>query len=104
MFAVIETGGKQYRVRPDQVYRFEKLPVKEGESVTFDHVLLVVDGQTTTVGAPYVTGATVLGDVLRQGRADKILVRKFKPKVRYRRLHGHRQPFTEVKITGIKTA
>lgn len=102
MFAVIETGSKQYRVTTGQKLKIEKLEAKEGDVVTFDKVLLTVDGEAMKLGTPVVSGATVTGKVLKQGRADKVIVFKYHSKVRRRKKNGHRQPFTEVEITGIK--
>ncbi len=99
--AIIETGGKQYRVTEGDVIFVEKLAVEEGEAVTFDKVLAVVDGETSTFGAPYVEGATVSGKVLKQGRSKKIRVFKMKPKKGYRNTKGHRQPYTKVEIGAI---
>lgn len=102
MFAVIETGSKQYRVTPGQKVKIEKLDAKAGDTVTFDQVLLTVDGEAMKLGTPTVAGATVTGKVLAQGRADKVIVFKYKSKTRRRKKNTHRQPFTEVEITGIK--
>lgn len=102
MQAVIKTGGKQYLVEPGQKLKIEKIPGDVGGEVSFDEVLLVIDGQTVTVGAPGVSGAKVTAKVEKQGRGKKIEVVKFKPKVRYRKKIGHRQPFTEVSISDIK--
>ncbi len=101
MFAVIKTGGKQYTVREGQMLTVEKLPQEEGK-VTFTDVLLV-GGKETKVGTPLIAGATVEATIVAQGKGDKVMVRKYKAKVRYRRKVGHRQPFTKVqigKITG----
>lgn len=112
-FAVIQTGGKQYKVEAGDVLRIEKLyqprkageqPViyEEGAKVIFDQVLLVDDGAKTKVGAPYITGATVSATVLiEEGKGKKVLVVKYRPKSRYFKKNGHRQPFTEVKIDSI---
>lgn len=102
MFAIIQTGGKQYRVSPGQKLKIEKLSAKEGESVTFDQVLLTVDGDTANVGTPTVAGVAVTGKVVKQGRADKVIVFKYKSKTRRRKKNTHRQPYTEVEITAIK--
>jgi large subunit ribosomal protein L21 len=102
MFAVIQTGGKQYRVTPGEKLKIEKLEVKEGDVVTFDKVLLTVDGEKMNLGTPLVTGAAVTAKVLKQGRADKVIVFKYHSKTRRRKKNTHRQPFTEVEITGIK--
>ena len=101
MLSVIETGGKQYLVRSGQTLSIEKLPVEKGQTVTFDKVLLTAndDGSDVKIGMPYLEGVVVSGTVEAQGRAKKIRVVKYKRKVRYRRVHGHRQAFTKVKIT-----
>lgn len=102
--AVIKTGGKQYVVKEGDRLRIEKLPnVDQGKKVTFKEVLLLGDteGQQMTVGTPHVAGTTVEGEVIKNGRAKKVIVRKFKAKVRYSRTYGHRQPYSEVKITSI---
>lgn len=101
MYAVIETGGKQYKVSEGDVIFIEKLDVAEGEAVTFDKVLVVADGENVTVGAPAVDGATVTAKVEKQGKAKKIYVFKMKRKKNYRRKKGHRQPFTKVTIEKI---
>ena len=100
MLAIIETGGKQYLVSPDQKLNIPKLEVDEGGKVVFDKVLLMADEAkgTVQVGAPYVEGAKVEAVVEKQGRARKIIVLKYKPKTRYRIRRGHRQHFTKVKI------
>ncbi len=102
-FAVIQTGGKQYLVKPGDVVRVEKLDAKDGSALKFDALLLADDtGKEVSVGKPTVKGASVSATVLRAGRADKVTVIKFKAKTRYKRKAGHRQPFTEIKIEGIK--
>ncbi len=102
MFAVIETGGKQYRVSTGEKLKIEKIEAKEGDVVTFDQVLLSVDGEAMKLGTPVVAGAAVTAKVIKQGRADKVIVFKYHSKVRRRTKNTHRQPFTEVEITGIK--
>ena len=99
--AIIETGGKQYRVAEGDVIFVEKLAAEEGDAVTFDKVLAVVDGETSSFGAPYVDGASVAGTVVKQGRGKKIRVYKMKPKKGYRNTKGHRQPYTKVEIGAI---
>ncbi len=100
-FAIIETGGKQYRTEAGKTITIEKLPdVEEGQSVVFDKVLLTDDGAKTTIGAPYIAGASVKGEVSESGRSRKVEVVKYKAKSRYFKLRGHRQPFMKVKITG----
>lgn len=100
MYAIIETGGKQVKVEQGQEIFIEKLPAEAGDTVTFDKVLLV-GGDNTQVGVPYVEGATVTAKVEKQGRAKKITVFKYKAKKNYRRKQGHRQPYTKVVIDGI---
>ena len=97
MYAVIETGGKQLTVHEGDVVRVEKLDGAPGETVTFDRVLLVGNGQTK-VGGPTVQGAAVQARVVRQARAPKVIVMKYKAKAHYRRKTGHRQAFTELRI------
>lgn len=101
MYAVIETGGKQYKVSEGDVIFIEKLGVEEGEAVTFDKVLIAADGDNVKVGAPLVEGATVEAKVVKNGKAKKIYVFKMKRKKNYRRKKGHRQPFTKVEISKI---
>ena len=101
MYAVIETGGKQYRVQEGDVVFVEKLDVAEGESVNFDKVLLLSNEGNLNAGKPYVEGAKVEGTVLEQGKAKKIIVFKYKAKKNERKKKGHRQPFTKVKIEKI---
>ncbi len=99
MFAIIASGGKQYRVQEGDVVRLEKLEADTGATVEFPVLVLASDG--VTVGTPRVDGAVVSAEVVSHGRGEKIHVRKFKAKTNYRRHLGHRQPFTEVRITGI---
>ncbi|HEY3363721.1 MAG TPA: 50S ribosomal protein L21 [Symbiobacteriaceae bacterium] len=101
-YAIVETGGKQYRVQPGDVVRIEKLEAGEGEKVVLDKVLLVSKDGALTVGVPYVSGATVTGTVKKQGRAPKIIVFKYHAKVNYRKKTGHRQSYTAVTIEGIE--
>jgi len=103
MFAVIKTGGKQYRVAAEDVITVEKLPAEAGASVTFEEVLMVGDGDNATVGTPLVAGASVAGEVVEQTRGDKIRIFKKKRRKGYRRTAGHRQHLTVVKITDILT-
>ncbi len=100
MYAIIETGGKQYKVEQGDVVFIEKLNVEAGETVTFDKVL-VVGGDGVKVGAPYVEGATVSANVVKNGKDKKIIVYKYKPKKGYHKKQGHRQPYTKVEITAI---
>ncbi len=101
--AVIKTGGKQYVVSKGDTIAIEKLPgeLKKGDAVVFDQVLLVDNGSDTTIGAPTITGAEVTGTVVLAGRAKKIEVVKYKPKSRYYKHNGHRQPVLKVKIDSI---
>lgn len=101
MYAVIETGGKQYKVQEGDVIRTEKLNIADGEKVKFDKVLLLSEEGKLNVGKPYVDGASVEGQIEGQGKAKKILVFKYKPKKDYRKKQGHRQPYTQVKIEKI---
>jgi large subunit ribosomal protein L21 len=101
MYAVIKTGGKQYRVREGDTLRVEKLAAEAGAKVQFDQVLMLGEGDDVTVGAPYISGSQVSATVISQGRGDKIKVVKFKRRKNYLRRNGHRQSFTEVEITGI---
>ena len=98
MYAVIRAGGKQYRVAPGDVIQIEKLELANGEHIQFNEVL-AVSGSDGELGKP--SKAVVSGEVVEQGRADKILVFHFKRKKQYKKLNGHRQPYTAVKITGI---
>lgn len=100
-YAVIRTGGKQYRVEPGDVIRVEKLEGEKGAEVEFTEVLATGDGSAVRIGTPLVDGATVKGQVIQQGRAKKILVYKKKRRKNYRRRQGHRQYFTAVKVTQI---
>jgi large subunit ribosomal protein L21 len=101
MYAVVSTGGKQYRVEPGTTLAIERLAADAGATVTFDRVLLVGDGDETTVGTPTVAGATVSATVLGEERGPKLVVFKFKQKVKYRRHTGHRQRLTRVRIDAI---
>jgi large subunit ribosomal protein L21 len=102
MYAVIETGGKQYRVTPGQTVEVELLPAEPGAQVTLDRVLLVSTGDRTLVGTPTVAGGHVMATVTREGRGKKIVVFRFKSKKRYRRKTGHRQDYTYLTITDIQ--
>lgn len=104
MYAIIESCGRQYKVTEGDVVFFEKLDVEEGKNVTFDNVVLVSEEEKVQVGNPYVKGAKVEGKVISHGKGKKIIVFKMKPKKNYRRKQGHRQPYTKVEITSIKTA
>ena len=101
MHAIIETGGKQYRVTEGDTIYIEKLGVEAGDTVTFDRILSVTDGDKLTIGKPTVEGAKVTASVDKNGKQKKIVVYKMKPKKNYRRKQGHRQPYTKVTITNI---
>ena len=100
MYAIIKTGGKQYRVQENDEFRVEKLDAKVGDKVVFDEVV-AVGGDKLVVGTPFVEGCAVQAEVLEQGKADKVIIYKYKAKKDYRRKNGHRQPYTLVKVTGI---
>jgi len=103
MFSIIETGGKQYKVTAGEKIRVEKIEGKEGDKVVFDKILLAgFSDKDVKIGQPYISGAKVLGEITRQGRGEKLIVFKYKPKKRVRRKRGHRQLFTEVKIKSIE--
>ena len=103
-FAVIKTGGKQYKVSSGDFVSVEKIKgeYKKGDKISFDKVLLVDDGKDTTIGTPYIKGAKVDGEITEIGRGRTVLVLKYKQKSRYLRRNGHRQPYFQVKITSIK--
>ncbi|HIE48409.1 TPA: 50S ribosomal protein L21 [Candidatus Bipolaricaulota bacterium] len=103
MYAVIEIGGKQYRVQPGESVVHELVPGHEpGDPITFDHVLLVKNGEGVVVGRPYVESAKVIGEVVEIGRLPKVIVQRFKPKKGYRRKKGHRQPYMKTVIQAIE--
>ncbi len=101
MYAIIETGGKQYRVENGDRIAVEKLGVEDGAKVVFDKVLVVGDGADIKVGAPYVDGVTVEGNAIETGKGKKVIIFKYKAKKDYRKKQGHRQPYTLVEITSI---
>lgn len=101
MYAVFQSGGKQHRVSEGQTLRLEKLDAETGASIEFDSVLLVANGEEVSVGAPFVAGGKVTAEVVTHGRGDKIKIVKFRRRKHSRKQMGHRQWFTEVKITGI---
>jgi len=104
MYAVIVTGGKQYRVKQGDRLKVERLRAEEGTQVEFDKVLMIGDGDDVKVGAPYLDGGRVSARVTSHGRGKKIKVVKFKRRKNYLRTQGHRQAFTEVEITDIAAA
>ncbi len=101
MYAIIETGGKQYRVSEGDVVFVEKLPVEAGDTVDFDKVVAVSNDAGLTVGTPYLAGAKVAASVVKNGKAKKVLMMRYKPKKDVRVKRGHRQPYTQVKIESI---
>jgi large subunit ribosomal protein L21 len=103
MYAIIRTGGKQYRVQENDEFRVEKLDAQVGDKVVFDEVV-ALGGDELVVGTPLVEGCVVEAEVLEQGKADKVIIYKYKAKKDYRRKNGHRQPYTLVKVTGIGAA
>ncbi len=111
MFAVIETGGKQYVVTPDKKLKIEKITLddpatgsgQEKKGVVFDKVLLYSDGKETKIGKPYLKNVKVEAEVVNEGKKDKIIIFKYKPKKRYKKKRGHRQPYTEVLIKSIES-
>jgi large subunit ribosomal protein L21 len=101
MYAVIKTGGKQYRVSAGQTLKVEKLESEVGSNVVIDQVLMLADGENITIGAPLVAGASVKATVLAQGRHDKVMIFKMRRRKHYRKTQGHRQDYTEIKIEQI---
>ncbi len=107
-FAVIQTGGKQYVVKPGDVIKVEKLSgyddkrPEKGAKITFNEVLLVDDGDSTTVGSPFIEGASVAATLVEEGRDRKVIIQKYKSKVRYKKRIGHRQHYSQVQIDSIK--
>jgi len=102
MLAVIKTGGKQYLVSPKDKIKIEKIEGKEGDKIEFSEILLIRKNKKTSIGTPTIKGAKVIGKILRQARAKKIVVFKYKAKKRYKKKKGHKQPFTEIEIIDIK--
>jgi large subunit ribosomal protein L21 len=101
MYAVIKTGGKQYRVNSGETLKVEKIEVDVGGTVTLDEVLMLNDGTKTTIGTPFIGGAKVEATVLSHGRGDKVMIFKFRRRKHYRKTQGHRQSYTEIKIESI---
>ncbi len=102
MYAVIASGGKQYKVGEGEVLRVEKIPGEIGDSVSFDKVLMFSDGENVKIGQPALTDVAVSGHIIEQGKSRKIIVFKYKRRKRYRRTQGHRQQFTAIKIDSIQ--
>jgi len=103
MYAVIETGGKQYRVHEGDVINVEKLKVAAGDHIEFDRVLVLSDGKTIQVGSPIIESAKVFGSVVENGKGEKVIIFKYKSKKDYRKKQGHRQPYTMIKIESLSS-
>jgi len=101
MYAVFQSGGKQHRVTEGQTLRLEKIDLEAGASIDFDKVLMIANGEEINVGAPYITGGKVVAEVITHGRGEKVKIVKFRRRKHSRKSQGHRQWFTEVKITAI---
>lgn len=101
MYAIIETGGKQYKVLENDVIKVEKLEAEIGDVITFN-ALLTIDGETVKIGTPTVSGSVVKAEVINHGKSKKLVIFKYKPKKRVRTKQGHRQPYTELKIVSVK--
>ena len=101
MYAVIKTGGKQYRVAAGEKLKIEQIPAEVGAEITLDQILMLGEGETVKIGAPLVSGATVKATVLSQGRHDKVKIFKMRRRKHYQKQQGHRQNYTEIRIDGI---
>jgi len=101
MYAIVDSGGKQYKVKKGDILRVEKLAGEAGDKVSFDKILMFSDGENVNIGTPLVENVAVNGHIVGQGKAKKIIVFKYKRRKRYRRKQGHRQPFTAVRIDSI---
>ena len=104
MYAVIKTGGKQYRVAAGEKLKIEQIPAEVGAEITIDQILMVGEGESVTIGAPLVAGASVKATVLSQGRHPKVRIFKMRRRKHYQKRQGHRQNFTEIRIDGIAAA
>jgi len=102
MYAIVNTGGKQYKIHQGDVLRVEKIPGEIGSSVSFDKVLMFSDGKNVSIGQPLLDNVAVKGHIIEQGKAKKIIVFKYKRRKRYRRKQGHRQQYTAIKIDSIE--
>lgn len=102
MTAILETGGKQYRVTEGDIIYVEKLPGEDGSEITFETVIAVFEDEKIISGTPYIAGVSVVADVIKSGKAKKVIVYKMKPKKNYRRKQGHRQPYTKLQIKTIR--
>jgi len=103
MYAIVNTGGKQYKVSQGDILRVEKIPGEIGSPVSFDKVLMFSDGENVNIGQPVLDNVAVKGHIMEQGKAKKIIVFKYKRRKRYRRKLGHRQPYTAIKIDSIES-
>jgi len=103
MYAIVNTGGKQYKIHQGDILRVEKIPGEIGSSVSFDKVLMFSDGKDVSIGLPLLDNVAVKGHIVEQGKAKKIIVFKYKRRKRYRRKQGHRQQYTAIKIDSIET-
>ncbi len=103
MYAIVDSGGKQYRVKEGDILKVEKLAGKVGDNISFDKILMFSDEENVNIGTPLLEDVTVNGHIVEQGKAKKIIVFKYKRRKRYRRKQGHRQQFTAVKIDSIKS-
>jgi large subunit ribosomal protein L21 len=101
MYAVIKTGGKQYRVAPGEKLKIEQIPADIGSEIVLDQILMVADGEAVTVGTPLISGATVKATVVAHGRGDKVQIFKMRRRKHYQKHQGHRQNYTEIRIDGI---
>ncbi|MHB8166164.1 MAG: 50S ribosomal protein L21 [Sulfuricella sp.] len=101
MYAVIKTGGKQYRVAPGEKLKIEQIPADIGSEIVLDQILMVADGEAVTVGTPLISGATVKATVVAQGRGEKVQIFKMRRRKHYQKHQGHRQNYTEIRIDGI---
>ncbi|BAN35916.1 50S ribosomal protein L21 [Sulfuricella denitrificans skB26] len=101
MYAVIKTGGKQYRVAPGEKLKIEQIPADIGSEIVLDQILMVADGEAVTVGTPLVSGATVKATVVAHGRGEKVQIFKMRRRKHYQKHQGHRQNYTEIRIDGI---
>ena len=102
MYAIVDSGGKQYKVQEGEILRVEKLAGEVGDDVSFDKILMFSDGENVNIGTPLLEDVAVSGHIVEQGKAKKIIVFKYKRRKRYRRKRGHRQQFTAVKVDSIK--
>ena len=102
MYAVVKSGGKQYKIKAGETLQVEKIPGDVGQAVAFDQVLMLADGEQVHIGQPLVENAAVKGHIVEQGKARKIIVFKYKRRKRYRRKQGHRQPYTAIRIDSIE--